>query len=59
MELIKKTQVYTDTKGNQKKHTQFYLRIEGISKLIAIDPHNYGDKGNTFNALNLVAKYEK
>lgn len=59
MKLIKKLHKYTNAKGESKTKVQFYLRVEGVSKDIAIEPHNFGDKGSTFNALNLVAIYEK
>lgn len=57
MELIKVKQTYTDKDGVQRNKLQFYIVVDGLEKPIAIEPHSYGSKGNTYNALNLVAKY--
>lgn len=57
MQLIKKKHTYVNAEGVTKTATQFYLVVEGVSQPIAIDPHYFGSKGSTFNALNLVAKY--
>lgn len=59
MELIKKVQKYTNKKGEEKTSVKFYLRVEGLNKDIAVSPYEYGAKGNTYNALNMIAKYEK
>lgn len=59
MRLIKTTRTYKNKAGETKKATLFFLEVEGVSKPIQIEPHTYGDKGSTYNALNLVAIYVK
>lgn len=59
MQLIKRKRTYTNAKGEEKTATEFYLVVEGLAKPIRIEPHSYGDKGSTFNALNLVATFER
>lgn len=58
MKLIKKVREYTNQKGETKKATQFYIVVEG-QKPIAIDPHQFGEKGSTYNLLNWLAEYVK
>lgn len=57
MKLIKKKHTYTTAEGLKKSVYRFYLVVEGVSKPIAIAPYSFGNKGNTYNALNLVAEY--
>lgn len=59
MQLIKRKRNYKNAKGEEKTATEFYLVVEGISQPIRIEPHYYGDKGSTFNALNLVATFKR
>lgn len=59
MKLIKTTRKYTNKEGQTKTATAFYLEVEGVSKPIQIEPHTFGTKGSTYNALNLVATYVK
>lgn len=59
MKLIKIKRQYTNAEGVKKNATDFYLIVEGVSKPIAIAPKKYGDKGDTFKALDLVAEYVK
>lgn len=59
MKLIKTTRKYKNKAGEEKTATAFYLEVEGVSKPIQIEPHYYGEKGSSYNALNLVATYVK
>lgn len=47
--------VYVKKEYNGKEYLNFYVLLDN-GQSIAIDPHKYGDKGNTFLQLKLIAK---
>lgn len=59
MRLIKTKRSYTNAEGVKKTAIEFYLEVEGLSKPIPIQPKTFGEKGSSYNALNLVAVYVK
>ena len=47
--------VYVKKEYNGKEYLNFYVLLDN-GMCIAIDPHKYGDKGNTFLQLKLIAR---
>lgn len=59
MELLKKKITYKDQNGNEHSRYAFYLKVEGLTKLIEVKPVTYGEKGNNYKMLDIVSKYVK